>query len=113
VISGGILAVVQLDRLDALWTTSYGLVLSCKLAAVTAFIALGAANRYVFVPRYVQGDTTASRPLTRTMTVELCIVAVILAWWRPGGSRRRHGRWRRPSRSRCICTASAPWRNYR
>jgi copper transport protein len=46
---------------------------------VTAFIALGAANRYVFVPRYVQGDTTASRPLTRTMTVELCIVAVILA----------------------------------
>jgi copper transport protein len=79
VISGAILAVVQLDRLDALWTTSYGIVLSSKLAAVTALLALGAANRYVFVPRTVGEDVTAHRPLMRTMTVELCIVGVILA----------------------------------
>jgi copper transport protein len=32
-LSGGWLALVQLGRLDALWTTSYGQVLACKLAA--------------------------------------------------------------------------------
>ncbi len=79
VLSGVVLTVVQLDRVDALWTTSYGIVLSCKLAAVVALLALGAANRYVFVPRYVHGDAAASKPLTRTMAVELCIVAAILA----------------------------------
>ena len=78
-LSGVILAVVQLDRVDALWTTSYGIVLSCKLAAVVALLALAAANRYVFVPRYAGGDAAAAGALTRTMTVELCIVAAILA----------------------------------
>ena len=79
VASGVILAVVQLDRLDALWTTNYGIVLSCKLAAVIALLALAAANRYVFAPRYQGGDATVSAVLTRTMAAELCIVAVILA----------------------------------
>ena len=79
VVSGGILAVVQLDRVDALWTTNYGIVLSCKIAAVAALIALAAVNRYVFTPRYQHGDATAARPLMRTMTVELCIVVAILA----------------------------------
>ncbi len=79
VLSGVVLAVVQLDRVDALWTTSYGIVLSCKLAAVAALLALGLANRYAFVPRYVRGDAAASKPLTRTMTAELCIVAAVLA----------------------------------
>jgi len=79
VLSGGVLAVVQLDRVDALWTTSYGIVLSCKLAAVTALLALAVANRYVITPRYLRGDATASGPLTRTIVVELCLVAAILA----------------------------------
>jgi copper transport protein len=79
VVSGVILAVVQLDRVDALWTTNYGIVLSCKLAAVMALLALAAANRYVFAPRYQGGQSAASNALTRTMAVELCIVAVILA----------------------------------
>jgi copper transport protein len=79
VLSGAILAVVQLDRLDALWTTSYGIVLSLKLAGVMALLALGALNRYALVPRFAGGDAAASRPLTRTMTVELLVVALILA----------------------------------
>jgi copper transport protein len=79
VVSGGILAVVQLDRIDALWTTSYGIVLSCKLAALAALLALAAANRHVFTPRYQQGEAAAAGSLMRTMAVELCIVALILA----------------------------------
>src|SRR5207302_586425 len=50
--SGVLLAVVQLDRLDALWTTNYGLVLSGKLALILALLALAAANRYRLVPRF-------------------------------------------------------------
>ena len=79
VASGVILATVQLDRVDALWTTNYGIVLSCKLAAVIALLALAASNRYVFAPRYQSGDATVSAGLARTMAVELCIVAIILA----------------------------------
>ena len=45
------LAFVQLDRIDALWTTGYGRVLACKLAAVVAWFALAAANRYWLVPK--------------------------------------------------------------
>jgi copper transport protein len=78
-VSGVILAVVQLDRVDALWTTNYGIVLSCKLAAVIALLTLAAANRYVFAPCYQDGDATVSAGLTRTMAAELCIVAAILA----------------------------------
>jgi len=79
VVSGVILAVVQLDRVDALWTTSYGVVLSCKLALVVVLLALAAINRYVFTQRYRRGDAAAPSSLVRTMAVELCIVATILA----------------------------------
>jgi copper transport protein len=79
VITGGILAVVQLDRVDALWTTNYGIVLACKLAAVAVLLALAALNRYALAPRFQTGDGTAGRSLTTTMTVELCLVAAILA----------------------------------
>ena len=47
------------------------------------------------------------------MTVELCIVAVILALvalWRFTPPPRALAR---PSRSRCTCTGRAPWRSYR
>jgi copper transport protein len=79
VISGGILAVVQLDRVDALWTTSYGIVLSCKIAAVVALLALAALNRFVVTPRYQHGDATAAGTLARMMAAELGLVLMILA----------------------------------
>jgi copper transport protein len=78
-ISGVVLMVVQLDRIDALWTTRYGIVLACKLAVVLALLALAAANRYVATPRYQRGDVTAGRALSRTIRLELSVAIVILA----------------------------------
>jgi copper transport protein len=78
-ISGVVLMVVQLDRVDALWTTRYGLVLSCKLAAVLVLLALAAANRYVATPRYQGGDGAAGIALSRAIRLELGIAIVILA----------------------------------
>jgi copper transport protein len=77
--SGGALAFVQLDRIDALWTTNYGLILSGKLAAVVVLLALAACNRYLFTPRYRRGDMAGAAALSRTMRVELSIAVAILA----------------------------------
>ena len=84
-VSGFWLAVVQLGRIDALWTTSYGLVLACKLACVTALFALAAANRYWLVPKFETHGAAAARPLVASIALELAIAVAILglvALWR-------------------------------
>jgi copper transport protein len=85
VITGGALAIVQVGRLDALWTTSYGIVLSCKLAAVLALLVLAAANRYLLVPRFEGAGGPAARPLAISIAIELALALAILglvALWR-------------------------------
>jgi copper transport protein len=78
--TGAVLMVVQLDRIDALWTTRYGLVLTGKLAAVAALVGLAAANRYALVPRFAAAhDAAAARPLLASIRLELALALVILA----------------------------------
>ncbi len=77
--TGVFLCFVQLDRIDALWTTNYGVVLSGKLAAIVALLALAAANRYRLVPRFEAQGGGASRPLATSIAVELAIAFAILA----------------------------------
>jgi copper transport protein len=73
------LAVIQLGRVDALWTTSYGQVLTCKLAAVAVLLGLAAANRYWLVLRFQAGGATAARPLATSIAFELVVALMILA----------------------------------
>jgi copper transport protein len=77
--SGLWLAFVQLGRIDALWTTSYGQVLACKLVAVVALLGLAAANRYRLVPKLKDSGTAAARPLATAIAFEIIIALVILA----------------------------------
>jgi copper transport protein len=79
IITGIALTVVQLDRVDALWTTNYGLVLSCKLAAVAALLVLAVANRYALVPLFEAKGGAAARPLVISIAVELALAVAILA----------------------------------
>jgi copper transport protein len=84
-LAGVLLAFVQLDRLDALWTTSYGVVLSVKLAAVVVLLGLGAANRFVLVPRFEKRGAAASWPLATSIRFEVALAVVVLglvAGWR-------------------------------
>lgn len=84
VATGVLLAVVQLERLDALWTTAYGSTLFRKLVAVCVLLMLGTANRWL-TPRVVAGDAPATRWMFRSILFELAIVVVILglvASWR-------------------------------
>jgi copper transport protein len=78
--TGCLLMVVQLDRVDALWTTSYGLVLSGKLALVAVLIGFAAANRFALALRFAaSGSAPAGRPLATSIRAELALALVILA----------------------------------
>jgi copper transport protein len=83
--TGSYLAWAQLDRPDALWTTSYGEVLSGKLAAVLVLLGLAAANRYALVPCLKARRPGAAGPLAASIATESAIALAILgtvAVWR-------------------------------
>jgi copper transport protein len=73
--TGVVLAATSLDRLDALWTTNYGLVLSAKIAFVLIVIGLAAVNRYALVPRLGMKET---RRLVTVIATEFALAIVIL-----------------------------------
>jgi copper transport protein len=73
--SGIMLAYAQLDRLDALWTTDYGRVLSAKIAMVMALLALAALNRYAVVPRLA---IAGARRLVTIIAAEFTLAVIIL-----------------------------------
>jgi len=78
-LSGLALAVVQVERPQALLTTSYGLVLTGKLVLVAALIGLGAFNRYRLTDAVVFGRASARSLLTRIIAAEITIIVAILA----------------------------------
>jgi copper transport protein len=77
--SGTILAVVQVARLQALWTTNYGLILSMKLGAVLAMLARAAVNRLLLTREVEAGDMAARRRLRRSITAEIGLALLIFA----------------------------------
>jgi copper transport protein len=79
ILSGLALAVVQLERVGALWSTAYGNVLLGKLAAVALLLGIAGWNRFVLTRRVKRDDVAARRQLVRTIAVELVLVAVIFA----------------------------------
>jgi copper transport protein len=83
--SGIVLAVVELKQIDALWTTAYGLILSGKLAAVLALLALAAVNRYALTPRAKADNPEAIRRLAESSLAEMMLALIIfgfVATWR-------------------------------
>jgi copper transport protein len=77
--SGITLAVVQLTRVQALWTTNYGLILSMKLGAVLAMLALAAVNRFLLTRKVEAGDMAARRRLRRSIAAEIGLALLIFA----------------------------------
>jgi copper transport protein len=76
--TGAVLAVIQVRQVAALWTTNYGLILSGKLMAVCALLACAAVNRRL-TPRAASGESPSARLLVRSITIELVLVALVLA----------------------------------
>lgn len=85
VLSGFMLAAVQLPPALASASAPYTLVLAAKLCLVAALLGLAAWNRYRLTPRIVAGDPEAAEALTRSILVELLLIGAILscvALWR-------------------------------
>jgi copper transport protein len=84
VVTGTVLAVIQVEQPELLLTTAYGRLLCVKLLLVALLLLLAAWNRYRLTPAISAGHDEAHR-LRRIILFELAIVAAILgvvAAWR-------------------------------
>jgi copper transport protein len=82
---GVVLAVVQVGRIDGLWTTNYGRLLLIKLAILAVLFALAAVNRWRLTAAAAGRDSGATRRLVRSIALETVLVMAILgvaAGWR-------------------------------
>jgi putative copper resistance protein D len=75
---------IGLDRLDALWTTAYGQLLTLKLALFTAMVILAAMNRFRHTPAFGRnyGDAgleTLRRSIALEALAGLAVLALV-AW---------------------------------
>lgn len=82
-LSGLALAIVQLEKPEALLGTGYGLILSTKLVLVTALLALAALNRFRLTPALGRNET--GMPALRRSTllegaIAFAILAVVAGW---------------------------------
>jgi copper transport protein len=78
VLSGLTLSIIQLGSVRALIETSYGIILSIKLALVILLLALAAMNRFVATPAVVADDNN-TRLLSGSVLTECVVVLGILA----------------------------------
>lgn len=84
-LSGIVLAVVQVERPEALLATGYGKILLAKLGLVAILLGLAAVNRYRLTGRASAGQALAIRQLRRVIAVEIVVVLAVLgtaALWR-------------------------------
>lgn len=83
VLTGLVLAIVQVGNISALIETSYGLILSVKLALVVVILVLAALNRFRLTPALAI-DPHNTRALVRSILAEcvvaLAILAVVAGW---------------------------------
>jgi copper transport protein len=85
IVAGMVLTYVQVLRIEALVTTSYGWVLLAKMGLLVVLFALAAFNRWRLTNRSEQGETAAITLLVRSMMAESLVVLLILgvaATWR-------------------------------
>lgn len=83
VLTGLMLAVIELESIGALVQTSYGQILSVKLALVLVLLGFAALNRLYLTPALAR-DGSNRRPLVRSIVLEgvaaMAILAVVAGW---------------------------------
>lgn len=83
--SGLALGMVQMGGGFSGWTTSYGRILTAKLALLAILFALAAGNRWLLTAQALDGDARAARRLRGVILIEMALVIAILglaAGWR-------------------------------
>lgn len=83
--TGTVLAVVQLGRVSALWSTGYGLLMTAKLLMVATIVVIAAWNRWRLTPAMrVAPHITAPR-MARAVALEIVLALTVFgiaAAWR-------------------------------
>ena len=85
ILSGVVLAIVQVETPGALPATAYGRLLMAKLGLVVVLLAIAGWNRFRMTPAVAAGRDAARRDLVRSISVELILVVFIfglVAAWR-------------------------------
>lgn len=85
VVSGAVLAFIQMGPPGPQWATGYGFILAGKLALLVVLFALALWNRFFLTRPALAGEARATRHLRRSIGVEIAIVLAILglvAGWR-------------------------------
>jgi copper transport protein len=83
--TGALLAVVQVVKLEALWSTAYGRVLCAKLCLVGILLALATWNRFRLTPAIMDGAIEPRRRLACSIATEVAVALIVLglvAAWR-------------------------------
>ncbi len=84
-LSGGVLAVIQVETPAALWRTDYGRVLLAKLTLIALLFALAADNRWRLTRLALADAPEARRAMVRQIGFEIALAVAILgtvALWR-------------------------------
>ena len=84
VLTGLVLAIIQLESFRALIDTKYGIILSIKLVLVVLLLALAALNRFLVTPMVVS-DYENTRTLLGSVVLECLLVVgilIVVAGWR-------------------------------
>ncbi|WP_162239435.1 CopD family protein [Aureimonas sp. Leaf324] len=84
-VSGTVLAVVQVGVVSALWATAYGRVLLAKLCLLAVLFSLAAYNRWRLTEQSLRGEPSATVSMARVIVVEIGVAVLILsavALWR-------------------------------
>lgn len=85
VLSGTVLAIVQVQEPGALLSTAYGRLLTAKLALLVVLFGLAALNRWRLTAPAEAGERCASARLARSIAIEIALVVAIFgiaAGWR-------------------------------
>jgi copper transport protein len=77
--AGAVIAYLQVQHFDQIWTTPYGIVLGVKIACVAMALAFASVNRWVLTPAIDRGDTRALGRAFLSIRIEIVLLAAILA----------------------------------
>ncbi len=78
VVAGAILATLQIQRPDALFASSYGMILALKIVLVGALFVLAACNRWILMPEMTEDSPGYADRFRRTILAELGLGFAIL-----------------------------------
>jgi copper transport protein len=79
VISGSVLALLQLDHISDLWRTAYGIVLMAKLSLVAVLLVVAAGNRWRHTVPALSGFPATQMRLKYAIGLEIILAVIILA----------------------------------